>query len=127
VRGTVRSQRKADQIRQKYPEADLRVVEDMQVDGASDDVLDGNPRLNNPDVGVDAICHVASPFHFKPKDNEKDLLLPAIQGTLNILKSALKVSSIKRIVITSTMATISNIGRGAWPGKVYTVSPLPRC
>jgi nucleoside-diphosphate-sugar epimerase len=73
------------------------------------------------DIGIDAICHVASPFHFKPKDNEKDLLLPAIQGTIGLLESALKFPSIKRIVVTSTMATISNIGRGVWPGKVYTV------
>jgi hypothetical protein len=72
-------------------------------------------------VDVDGICHVASPFHFKPQDNERDLLLPAIKGTTSILNSALKAPSVKRIVITSTMATISHIGKGVWPGKVYNV------
>ena len=77
-------------------------------------------KISNADI--DAICHIASPFHFKPKDNEKDLLLPAINGTVNLLSSALN-TPVKRIVITSTMATISHIGKGAWPGKVYNVSP----
>ena len=76
-------------------------------------------------VDVDAICHVASPFHFTPKDNVKDLLLPPIRGTLGVLESALKAPSVKRIVITSTMATISHIGKGVWPGHVYNVSPYP--
>ena len=45
MRGSVRSQTKADQIRRKYPNAgghlELVVVEDMQVDGAFDDLVDG--------------------------------------------------------------------------------------
>jgi len=77
-------------------------------------------KISNADI--DAICHIASPFHFKPKDNEKDLLLPAINGTVNLLSSALN-TPVKRIVITSTMATISHIGKGAWPGKVYNRIP----
>jgi hypothetical protein len=72
-------------------------------------------------VDVDGICHVASPFHFHPKDNEKDLLLPAIKGVTSILNSALKAPSVKRVVITLTMATMSHIGKGVWPGKVYNV------
>jgi nucleoside-diphosphate-sugar epimerase len=73
-------------------------------------------------VDVQGICHIASPFHFKPHDNERDLLLPAIQGTTSILTSALKAPALKRVVITSTMATVSHIGKGVWPGKVYNVS-----
>ena len=118
MRGTVRSQRKADQIRQKYPNAkeqlELFVVEDIQTEGAFDNLLDD----------IHGICHVASPFHFRPQDNERDLLRPAINGTINLLNSALKAKFLKRIVITSTMATISHIGKGVWPGKVYNVRPL---
>jgi len=126
VRGTVRSERKINQIRKQYADAgdrlELVVVEDMQVDGAFDSFLDGSPHsLTFLIVDVDGICHVASPFHFKPQDNERDLLLPAIKGTTSLLNSALKAPSVKRIVITSTMATISHIGKGVWPGKVYNV------
>jgi nucleoside-diphosphate-sugar epimerase len=132
IRGTVRSKRKIDQIRQKYPNAannlELFVVEDMQVDGSFDSLLDGvQPGNELTTIDVDGICHVASPFHFQPKDNVRDLLLPAIEGTTGILKSALNAPSVKRIVVTSTMATISHIGKGVWPGKVYNVQPLPQC
>jgi nucleoside-diphosphate-sugar epimerase len=75
-------------------------------------------------IDVQGVCHVASPFHFKPEDNERDLLWPAIKGTTSIMESALKAPSVKRIVITSTMATISHIGKGVWPGKVYNVKKL---
>jgi hypothetical protein len=40
------------------------------------------------------------------------------------MESALKAPSVKRVVITSTMATISHIGKGLWPGKVYNVATL---
>jgi nucleoside-diphosphate-sugar epimerase len=82
-------------------------------------VILGNSPLT---VDVQGLCHVASPFHFKPEDNERDLLWPAIKGTTSIMESALKAPSVKRIVITSTMATISHIGKGVWPGKVYNVA-----
>lgn len=126
VRGTVRSQAKVDQIRQKYPNSEdkleLCIVEDIQVKGAFDSLLDGTYSLwLRLTVDIDGICHVASPFHFKPKDNEKDLLLPAINGTINLLSSALNAPYLKRIIITSSMATISHIGKGVWPGKVYNV------
>ena len=130
VRGTVRSQKKADQIRRKYPTAgdklDLCIVEDIQKEGVFDSLLNGEFLIIDADIDIDGICHVASPFHFKPKDNERDLLLPAIKGTTNLLYSALHVPTIKRIVITSTMATISHIGKGVWPGKVYNVRPSDR-
>jgi len=126
VRGTVRSERKVNQLRKQYADVgdqlELVVVEDMQVDGAFDSFLDGSSISSTfLIVDVDGICHVASPFHFKPQDNERDLLLPAIKGTTSILNSALKAPSVKRVVITSTMATISHIGKGVWPGKVYNV------
>jgi hypothetical protein len=64
--------------------------------------------------GVDAIEHTASPFHFNPKEPEganKDftmmqysfmyfydveLINPAVQGTLGMLKSALKNGYVHR-------------------------------
>lgn len=51
-----------------------------------------------------------------------DLLRPAVIGTLNVLEAAASIASIRRVVITSTMATISHIGSGPLPGKIYTVS-----
>lgn len=54
------------------------------------------------------------------KDNEEDLILPAIRGTENILNAAKKSPTVKRFVFTSSFAAIVNIARGAEPGLVYT-------
>jgi len=38
----------------------------------------------------DAIIHVASPFKRKVKNNQKELIAPALQGTENVLSAATK-------------------------------------
>lgn len=49
---------------------------------------------------------MASPFHFNAED-PKDLIDPAINGTVGILKSTQKNNpNVKRIVITSSVAAI---------------------
>jgi len=87
---------------------------------------------------VEYIIHVASPFHFKVTDYNRDFYEPAIQGTKGILKEAAKEKSVKRVVITSSFAAIVNPGkspspaiallmsRGAWPGHVYTGITIAR-
>ena len=57
---------------------------------------------------MDYIIHVASPFHFKVTDYNKDFYEPAIQGTTGILKEAIKEKSVKRVVITSSFAAVIN-------------------
>lgn len=39
---------------------------------------------------------------------QKELIDPAVEGTLNVLKSCKKISTIKRVVVTSSMATITH-------------------
>ncbi|KAF8959849.1 hypothetical protein BDZ97DRAFT_1940549 [Flammula alnicola] len=56
--------------------------------------------------GVAAIEHMASPFHSNVKDPE-EFFRPAVQGTVGILKSALKNGTdVKRIVVTSSCAAV---------------------
>lgn len=59
-------------------------------------------------IDVDYVIHVASPFHFKIADYQKDLYEPAINGTKGILKEALCEKSVKRVVITSSFAAVIN-------------------
>lgn len=56
----------------------------------------------------DAVIHTASPFHYNVQDNEKDLLRPAVDGTIGILSSLKKYggSSVKRVAITSSFAAM---------------------
>jgi len=65
---------------------------------------------------------MASPFVMEGiTDNEKELLIPAMKGTTEILKSVQKNSpSVKRVVITSSFSSIWNGSKGTWPDHTYT-------
>ena len=52
-------------------------------------------------------------------DPHKDLINPAVQGTLNMLRSAHKANTIKRIAITSSYAAVLYPTPEA-PGYVFT-------
>lgn len=56
--------------------------------------------------GCELVYHTASPYTLDVKDPKKDLVDPAVKGTANVLRTANGVSSVKRIVVTSSCAAI---------------------
>lgn len=116
---TVRSQDKADKIKKalsKYDTSklDFAIVEDVAQEGAFDKAVQSSPPF-------EAVIHTASPFHFKPKDIQKDLLDPAVIGTTGILTSIQKhAPSVKKVVITSSFASIVDGTKGTRPGHTYS-------
>jgi len=56
--------------------------------------------------GCELVFHTASPFINKVKDPQKDLVDPALIGTKNVLSSANRTESVKRVVLTSSCAAI---------------------
>ncbi len=53
------------------------------------------------------VIHTASPFQISGlKDAQKELIEPALHGTRNVLNSATKTKSVKRVILTSSMAAI---------------------
>jgi dihydroflavonol-4-reductase len=55
--------------------------------------------------GMDYVQHIASPFPQKLPKQEDDLIIPARNGNLNILKAA-AANGVKRVVITSSSSAI---------------------
>lgn len=53
---------------------------------------------------------------------QAELIDPALKGTLNVLKSCAKVSSIKRVVLTSSIAAVAYNGKPRTPDVVVDES-----
>jgi len=112
VRVTARSQVKADDIAaknaQRKDKLEFAIVPDIIDPHAYDKAV----------VGVTHIIHVASPLPGNNvKSYEDDLIKPAVEGTVNILRAAKNIPSVKRVVITSSIASI--VG-GHQPPYVYS-------
>lgn len=114
VRSTVRSLEKARFIEEKYKtkKEDLSfvVVPDIQANGSLDEAV----------KGCAFICHVASPYFTSTNDPLKELLEPAVNGTKNVIKSALKADGLERLTILSSFASVVDLEKSPRPGYVYT-------
>lgn len=64
-------------------------------------------------AGVDSVVHTASPFPSSVPKHEDDLIRPAQDGTLRVLKAA-KQANVRRVVLTSSIAA-TNYGTGRAP------------
>lgn len=68
-------------------------------------------------AGCDYVLHVASPFPVAQPKDEDDLIVPARDGALRVLKAA-RDAKVKRVVLTSSFAAI---GYSAPPlGRAFT-------
>jgi dihydroflavonol-4-reductase len=68
--------------------------------------------------GCDYVLHVASPFpEAQPKDPE-ELIAPARDGTLRVLRASL-AAGVQRVVLTSSVAAVRGTGDGP-PGQPLT-------
>jgi dihydroflavonol-4-reductase len=56
--------------------------------------------------GCEIVFHTASPFQLSVDDPQKDLIEPAVKGTKNVLNTVNNTPSVKRVVLTSSIAAI---------------------
>jgi nucleoside-diphosphate-sugar epimerase len=73
---------------------------------------------------VDYVLHLASPL---PHGNNKEAyFIPAVKGTTALLKAAAKASSIKKVVVTSSIAALIPL-TGVPEGGVIKGTPSHEC
>lgn len=104
VRGTVRSLKKEQKIRHlrdlcpgsRYK---MELVEaDLTTDAGWDEAVNG----------CTYILHVASPFVIDEPADKNVLIVPAVEGTLRVLRAASRLSiKPKRVIVTSSVAAVA--------------------
>ncbi|KAI8581783.1 hypothetical protein K450DRAFT_231169 [Umbelopsis ramanniana AG] len=104
VTGTARSQAKADAVQTLFADYGsdkfkILITGDLEKEGAFDEAV----------KDVDAIAHTASPVTFNPEDPIRDVVNPAINGTISLLHSAHKYGkNVKHVVITSSVVSVAS-------------------
>jgi dihydroflavonol-4-reductase len=102
VRGTLRSLKRAEEVRGVLAAHDPR-AKDIEFVAAD---LSSDAGWAEAVKGCEFVQHIASPFPaIHPKD-EMELIRPARDGALRVLKAA-KAAGVKRVVMTSSMAAIA--------------------
>jgi len=77
----------------------LQLVEaDLVKEGSYDEAVQG----------CDYVMHTASPFALSVKDPQTELVEPAVKGTLNVFNACLKSGTVKKVVLTSSVAAITD-------------------
>lgn len=111
LRIAIRRESQIDKIKSDLSEyadsIEFVIIPDIVVESAYTGKLDG----------VDFVLHIASPLARTVDKN--DYFDPATKGTVNILKKASKVSSVKKVVITSSILSLIPLA-GIPEGKILT-------
>ncbi len=62
-------------------------------------------------TGCEYVIHVASPYTLNVSDPQRDLVDPAVNGTVAVLDAAARVATVSRVVLTSSFVAIGSRAR----------------
>jgi len=100
VRGTVRSLRRVDDVRASLAKhSDVARLEFTVAD------LESDAHWPQAIAGCAHVLHVASPFPAAQPRDEQDLIRPAVEGTLRVLRAA-AAARVERFVQTSSLVAV---------------------
>lgn len=102
VRTSVRSLSKEVAIRETLAKAGAQHLDRLSFVAAN---LDEDAGWAEAVAGCEFVQHVASPFPIEQPKDENELIRPAVDGTLRVLKAA-RDAGVKRVVQTSSFAAI---------------------
>ena len=109
VRTTVRSLKREPEVRAMLSAGGMKSDADLSVVEAN---LLSDEGWAEAVRGCDYVLHIASPFPVGVPKHEDELVVPAREGALRVLKAA-REAGVKRVVLTSSFAAIGYGGDGA--------------
>ncbi|WAO90163.1 Epimerase domain-containing protein [Fusarium falciforme] len=115
---TVRSKEEEQVVRDAHKDTgkdniELVIVPDMVVKGAFDEAAQIE--------GLGAVLHIASPFFYDFVDAQKELVDPAVYGTTWLFEAIHRYApTVKRIIMTSSFASVLDEDRLEDPSTVFT-------
>jgi dihydroflavonol-4-reductase len=108
VRGTIRSAKRADEVRAAIkPHLTDPSALDRLTFAAAD--LESDTGWADAMAGITAVIHTASPFPIAQPKDEQVLIRPAVEGTRRVLMAA-KAAGITRVILTSSTVAIVDEG-----------------
>ncbi len=103
VRGTVRDLHRISQLESLF-ESNCQHTANLEFAGAN---LSSPNGWSEAVRGCDGVFHVASPAPVVQPKDENELITPAREGTLHVLKAA-REHNIRRVVLTSSVSAVSS-------------------
>jgi nucleoside-diphosphate-sugar epimerase len=105
VRTTLRSLKRTDEVKQMLRQGGATEEQANSVTFVAVDLLKDD-GWTEAATGCAYVLHVASPFPPGAPKHEDDLIIPAREGTLRALRAAKAAGTVKRVVVTSSFASI---------------------
>jgi nucleoside-diphosphate-sugar epimerase len=102
VRTTVRSLKREGDVRAMLTEGGAEPGDRLSFTAAD---LEKDAGWSEAVVGCEYVLHVASPFPAHVPKNEDELIVPAREGALRVLRAS-RDAGVKRVVLTSSFAAI---------------------
>jgi nucleoside-diphosphate-sugar epimerase len=102
IRTTVRSLKREGEVRAMLKEGGAEPGDRVSVVAAD---LENDAGWAEATAGCDYVLHVASPFPPNAPKHEDELIVPAREGTLRVLRAS-RGAGVKRVVLTSSFAAI---------------------
>ena len=102
VRTTVRDLKREPEARAALEKAGAKGLERLSFAAAD---LERDAGWAEAAAGCEFVLHVASPFPLGVPKDENELIVPAREGTLRVLKAA-RAAGVKRVILTSSFAAI---------------------
>jgi nucleoside-diphosphate-sugar epimerase len=102
VRTTVRSLKREGDVRAMLKQGGVEPGERVSFVAAD---LESDAGWSEAVAGCDYVLHVASPFPASVPKNDDELIVPAREGALRVLRAA-RNAGVKRVVLTSSFAAI---------------------